>query len=412
MKNIDSNLLDIIMHYSTRIMEQRSVDDLIVFIAEFARDIVNSDRCSIWIIDYHKHILCTKVAQGVDSLKHLEIPINSGVVGYALANKKDIILNNPYESDIFYSDIDRLTGYRTNCLLAVPIKDNSNHIIGVAQVINKKDDLNQEFTDQDIEHLKIAVSYLSGALNVLLLEEKNREKDKRLFQQSKMAEMGNMMASIIHQWKQPLNIISIQNQKLIFSYTLNKLKKEDVDSITDSTNKQIKYISQTMDVFRDFFKPNQEKVSFRLLSFFEDVKMILEKLYETQNVKLNIDVNDDNIYGYPNELKQVMINILNNSRDAILENNSLNKNIYVSSILNDSVLTIKITDFAGGIPEDIIDKIFDPYFTTKDDNTGTGIGLDMSKEIIKKANGKISVKNTKNENNEIGACFTIELPAN
>jgi signal transduction histidine kinase len=410
MRYTDKELLELIMKYSTRMMEQKSIDELILFIAEFAREVVDSDRCSIWLIDYKKHILWTKVAQGVEKLKHLEVPINSGVVGYALANKKDIILNDPYSSNIFYPDIDKLTGYKTNCILAVPIKNSEEEIIGIAQVINKRESKLQHFDEEDIKYLKIAVSYLSGALNILMLQEKNREKDKILFQQSKMAEMGGMMASIIHQWKQPLNIINLQNQKMDFFVNLGKLNTEELKTISVNVDKQVKYINQTMNVFRDFFKPSKSKVKFKIDDIFKDIIIIIEKLYSSQGVFLDIKSCEEFIYGYPNELKQVLINILNNSRDAILENKSNHKTIYMTSVIEKDRLKITINDFAGGIPEDIIDKIFEPYFTTKDSNNGTGIGLDMSKEIIKKSGGNISVKNIKNKDNEVGACFNIDLP--
>jgi signal transduction histidine kinase len=414
MKYSDKELLNLIMKYSTKIMEQRSVDDLLNFIAEFAREIVNSDRCSIWLVDQEHHLLWTKVAEGVNEETKipLSIPWYSGVVGYAFLNKKDIIINDPYSSDIFYPDIDKVTGYKTQCLLAVPIQDNDGNIIGIAQVINKKDNLLQEFDESDKEYLKIAVSYLSGALNILKLQNENREKDKILFQQSKMAEMGGMVASIIHQWKQPLNIINLNNQKLELFQSLGKLNQEEVLKTTQIVNSQIKHINETMNVFRDFFKPNQEKEQFNIEKIFEDIKLMIEKLYNSHGVHIYFTISSANINGYPNELKQVLINILNNARDIILENKSENKNIYINSHIEEEKLIIEIQDFAGGIPENIIDKIFDPYFTTKDEDKGTGIGLDMSKEIIKKANGTIEVKNKTNQDGQKGACFTIKIPIN
>jgi signal transduction histidine kinase len=411
MKYTDKELLDLIIKYSVKIIEQKSIDDLLACIAEFAREIVHSDRCSIWLIDYEKHILWTKVAEGLEGkIKSLSIPIYSGVVGYSLLNKKDIILNDPYSSDIFYSDIDKLTGYKTNCLLAVPVKNTDDKIIGIAQVINKKDDMIQEFNQYDIECLKIALSYLSGALNILELQNKNREKDKVIFQQSKMADMGNMMAAIIHQWKQPLNVINLQNQKLDFMLNIDKISKEDILVSTDSINKQVKYINQTMNVFRDFFKPDQKKVLYNIEDVIEDVKVIIEKIYHSQGVNIFFNISYFELNGYPNELKHVLINILNNARDAIIHGGAKNKNIYVKSFSTENSFVMEIRDFAGGIPENIIDNIFDSYFTTKSDENGTGIGLDMVKEIVKKSNGTIEVENKVNKDGQKGACFTIYLP--
>jgi signal transduction histidine kinase len=253
-------------------------------------------------------------------------------------------------------------------------------------------------------------------LDTLVKEEiaKNIQKEKQIILQNRSAALGDMMAAIIHQWKQPLNGISMANSSMKLQTQIGLLDINEVERQTQNIELQIENMNATMNDFRDFFKPKKITCYDVNLSI-EQVYRIVGKIYENQNIHLILDL-DHNCFtsGYSNELNQVIINILNNARDQILLKNCDIKKIVVKTIANkeENTILLQINDYAGGIDESIIDTIFEPYVTTKDDDHGTGIGLDMSKTIIEKVGGTISAKNNIYEidgKDYKGACFTITL---
>jgi C4-dicarboxylate-specific signal transduction histidine kinase len=242
--------------------------------------------------------------------------------------------------------------------------------------------------------------------------EKNRIKEQLLAQQAKTSVMGEMLAAIIHQWKQPLAAINAVNDETKFKSKFNKLTPELVELNCEAISQQVEHMKNTMDDFRNFFKPAIKK-EYHVNDVLLNTNHLIGDILKSKGIdlKINSDI-DQKTIGFDNELIQVIINIVNNARDAIEENNSENKTIFVNSKKDNNFIEITIQDCAGGIPEDIIKKIFDPYFTTKPDDKGTGIGLDMSKSIIQKVNGSISVENrlVKIADKEYnGACFIIRL---
>ena len=236
--------------------------------------------------------------------------------------------------------------------------------------------------------------------------------EEQLIHQSKNATMGEMMRAIIHQWKQPLNAISIANSALSLQMEFDKLTKEFLFEQTGYINEQIVNMNDTMDNFRNFFKP-QDKQIYNISDSINQVNKMIERVFIIDNVNINTELEKDLFTkGISNELNQVFINILNNARDIIKETNCEINDVFVKAYKEDNKCVVTITDCAGGVPINIIDKIFDPYVTTKSEDKGTGIGLDMSKTIIKKVGGELSVKNviTVIDNKEYkGACFIIKL---
>ncbi len=236
-----------------------------------------------------------------------------------------------------------------------------------------------------------------------LVEEKVKQirvQEDMLIQQSKMATMGEMIGNIAHQWKQPLNILSIIISSIEFEYEHDgeinnqKLLTKHLPEII----KQIEFMSNTVDDFKNFFKPNKEKENFLIKKAIEDTYSIISSDLRQKSIDFSIEGEDFNLFGYKNELKQVFLNILNNSKDAIFQNNTKEKFIKISLEKN----KILIADSGGGIPQNVIENIFNPYFTTKKE--GSGIGLYMSKSIVENMNGEISVENKNN-----GAEFKIEF---
>ena len=230
-------------------------------------------------------------------------------------------------------------------------------------------------------------------------------------QQSKLAEMGDMIAAIAHQWNEPLVELSALVQDIQTSYLLNELKDNDVKSFVNDSMIQIKYMSKTLSDFRNFLKPSTKKNLFSISKALNEINEIIGKQVFYSNIEMNFNYKNKNeellIYGYENEFKQVLLNIINNAKNKIVDKNlPINKkgkiDINIQRCANYN--TIEIIDDAGSIDEKIINSIFEPYFTTKED--GTGLGLYMAKIIIEdKMRGMISVRNEENS-----VVFTIKLP--
>ena len=239
--------------------------------------------------------------------------------------------------------------------------------------------------------------------------EKNREKDRFLFQQSRLASMGEMIANIAHQWRQPLSELNIT------LYKMNKLYHKDgseKDIIFENSyahaKKIIAKMSETIEDFRNFFSPNRQSEEFLVSTVAQEAVDIMQGTLERNEIRVTIKIKKETlIKGYFNEFSQVLINLINNAIDAFSNKKVKNRLIYIeidTSEQGDAI--IEVSDNAGGIEENIIDKIFEPYFSTKHASAGTGLGLYMSEMIIKNSMlGTILVKNRND-----GVCFTIRIP--
>lgn len=243
--------------------------------------------------------------------------------------------------------------------------------------------------------------------------EKSLKQERILIQQNKTASMGEMISAIVHQWKQPLNSMSISNSSMQLDLTMDNINKDSFKNYTNNIEKQIEHMNETMNDFRTFFKPQTSSSNYHINEVVDYVLSLISSIFKSKDINIVTNISTDSItYGNKNELSQVIINILNNAKDVIEEKNPLIKEIKIESFVKNNKLFVRISDYAGGVPEDIIDKIFDPYFTTKSDDKGTGIGLDMSKTIIEKVGGKIYIKNKIykiNGEKYKGAMFIIEL---
>ena len=256
--------------------------------------------------------------------------------------------------------------------------------------------------------LKQEISDLNSTLENKVKDEiaKNKEKEKLMLHQSRLAQMGEIISMIAHQWRQPLNSLSILNQSVILKYKRGKLDDTFIEYFKVNSKKQIQNMSETIDDFRNFFKPEKEKLEFCINDVIEDTIDMVRPIYSQANIELNFHYEDRlKATGYPNELGQAILNIINNAKDALIEKNIKNRYVTISLKSKDNHKEITIADNAGGIPNDVIDKIFDPYFSTKDEKNGTGLGLYMTKMIIQEhMNGDIKVSNEKD-----GAVFKIVL---
>ncbi len=234
-----------------------------------------------------------------------------------------------------------------------------------------------------------------------------KDVEAEVFQAAKMASIGEMIGAIAHQWRQPLNVIGILVQDIKQMYEYNELNQERLQETVDKVMKSLKYMSQTIDDFRNFMKPSIGKALFTPCQVIEEIAKILEVYFEKNNVVITVTEHEHfEIEGYPNDFKQVILNIFNNSRDAIKASGVEKGTIVVHILRTEGLGTFCIRDNGGGIASHLLpDKIFDSYTSTKGDK-GTGIGMNISKQIIeKKFNGKISAKNV-----EGGAEICIEIP--
>jgi len=233
-----------------------------------------------------------------------------------------------------------------------------------------------------------------------------REKERLLIQQSRQAALGEMIGNIAHQWRQPLNTLGLLVQELQMSHECGQFSGEALEKSVDDAMQVIRHMSQTIDDFRHFFQPDKEKVTFRVAEVVDKVVNIVGASLKQHRVELAISTSGEAlIHGYPSEYSQVLLNVLLNARDVFVERNVENPRIDLTVFEEQGRAVVQIDDNAGGIPAQIVDKIFDPYFTTKSPDKGTGVGLHMSKAIIEKnMKGSLTARNHAD-----GARFRIEV---
>lgn len=230
------------------------------------------------------------------------------------------------------------------------------------------------------------------------LKEELKETNHIMLTQARSAAMGSMIGMIAHQWRQPLTTLSMIKNNMEIDIEMNNLNADEFKKNLNSFGKQIHFLSKTIDDFRNFFEPKIEKTHISLTKVIRDTIELINPSFKnnTINIELNLEETEE-IKIFSNELSHVILNILNNSKDAFISENIENRNVLVKLYKKENQFFIEIEDNAGGISSNIIDKIFDPYFTTKEKQNGTGIGLYMSKTIIEKHfNGKIIAENIDN----------------
>ena len=262
--------------------------------------------------------------------------------------------------------------------------------------------------DKDLKH----IGYVSIRHDITA--KKNFEEQQTFIQeQAKMAAMGEMIGNIAHQWRQPLSAISVLATGASYKKELGLLEDTEFFESMEKINNSTKYLSDTIDTFRDFLQANKEKEHIELFFLLkESISIIADTLVSNyikikNNITENSSVNIE-LYIAKHEFQQVILNLLNNAKDILMEKKIDEAWIEVDAIKKDDQIIITVEDNGGGIPDDIMPKIFEPYFTTKHKSQGTGLGLHMSYKIIKESiGGEIYANNTKN-----GAKFYLEIPIN
>ncbi|MBF0345618.1 MAG: PAS domain S-box protein [Nitrospirae bacterium] len=301
-----------------------------------------------------------------------------------------------------------------------------NKVTGQIALANPVND----YTDSDLEIVKRLASIYAIALERKRMEEEIIElniglaqkisaeikmrmhNEQLLIQQTKMATMGEMLNSIAHQWRQPLNAINIVVYDIKDAQDYGELTSEYLNNSAKTIVEQTDFMSKTIDDFRNFMRPSKEKAMFELKSVITQLISMFSPFFIKNSISINLISADEefNVYGYANEFKHVVLNLTNNSRDAILLRREkgikdIKDRVDISICRDNGKTIVSISDTGAGIPEDIIDKVFDSHFTTKSADKGTGIGLYMSKTIIESNMGwKLTVRNI-----DGGAEFRIEI---
>ena len=243
--------------------------------------------------------------------------------------------------------------------------------------------------------------------NIKRIAEENRKKDRQMMQQSRLAQMGEMISMIAHQWRQPLTAISATSADLYLKNMLDNYDKEYFHKKLENIDSFSQHLSTTIDDFRNFYKEDKAKEYAHYSKIIQGTLQIVESSLEEKNIKIITDFECQSpIYILPNELRQVILNLIKNSEDILIEKEVQNPYISIRTYDDGDYSCLEVLDNGGGIPEEIIEKIFDPYFSTKTRKDGTGLGLYMSQIIIKEhSDGELLISNY-----DDGACFTIKIP--
>ncbi|WP_281951212.1 PAS domain S-box protein [Nitrosophilus kaiyonis] len=366
--------------------------------------------------------------------------INEKIFEEAIVNSSPVAIiavDDEMKVNVFNKNAEKIFGFKKEEMIdnedtlekIIPENYYEAHLKGFKNFINngvlKNNNVPLEFEGKrkNGEIFPIRVSFGTTNLNnkkivIANIEDikKEKEKDKILLQQSRIAALGEMIGNIAHQWRQPLNAIKIVASGIKMRKNAGILKIEDIEKDIEKIINYTDYLSQTIDDFRNFFKQEKRKEEFNVLDIVKRALSLVEASYKHNNIRAIFEYDKKIKYfyvGYPNELAQVFLNILNNAKDVLIEREIKEKIVKVSLLKTEERLIIEICDNGGGVKDNVIVKIFDPYFTTKHKAQGTGMGLYMSKQIIEKHfNGFLNVTNKEfivDNEKFYGACFKIEL---
>ena len=297
---------------------------------------------------------------------------------------------------------------RDNLKKDIHIIESATNVLDEIKKGNLSSRLKEFVGSEELNRLQQVMNEMLDNLNErIMVEIKERTKQEQLLiQQSKLASIGNMIGNIAHQWRQPLSEINAILMSMQVQKENNDLSDERFYAMLEECDNVLEHMSNTINDFQNFFKPSKSKSKFSLQEACKSASFIIESSLKYNRIDFQMDMAEDSeVFGYPREFAQVILNILSNAKDILVERKVKNAYIKLSLARGDKFALIKVQDNGGGIHKDIIERIFEPYFTTKHASRGTGIGLYMSKIIIEaNMQGYLNVRNT-----EEGALFTIKL---
>ena len=387
---------------NNNIISKTDVNGIITF--------VNSEFCKI--SGYTKEEL---LGRNHNIVRHPEVPSEKFELLWQSISKKhvykDTVKNLAKDGSTFYVN--------TTIIPILDEKENIAEYIAIRYDVTKEVLLREELLKKEAEYeelnrnLEKRVAEQTKELKELnqTLEErvrdeieKNEEKQRVMFWQSRHASLGQMLANIAHQWRQPLTELSLAMFNI--KKAMQNENSADASKFYDESKHIIKNMSQTIDDFTNFFSPDKERHYFNISDSIEEAVALLENIMNEQMISLKKEFQDIEVLGISNELTQVIINLINNSKDAFVHNSILLREISIRVKKESGFALIEFVDNAGGIPKENIEKIFEPYFTTKHKSRGTGLGLFMSRMICEQGLGAtldvVSKKKT--------TTFSIKIP--
>ncbi len=350
---------------------------------------------------------------------HTMTELCQGIVHYACRTMETVVIYDA-QTSLEFKNSPEVQKFGLRSLLCVPLR-RQGKLVGLLYLENRL--ASNIFTTNRVRTIESlsqqAAISLENARLVAKIEQfnadlerrveeevaHNREKDHLLIQQSRLAVMGEMINNIAHQWRQPLNALGLVLGNLKDAARFNELTNSYLDSQVTDGWQCIEKMSSTINDFRNFFRPDKQKELFSLKQAIQSAIALVDASFKTHNIEFIVDAPDDiNVIGFPNEYSQVLLNLITNAKEAILAPGQNSGYITVRLHSDDDFTHTIVTDNGGGIQEDVLQRLFEPYFSTKEG--GSGIGLYMSKMIIENSmNGKISVRNVPQ-----GAEFTISTP--
>ncbi|MDY0123264.1 PAS domain S-box protein [Sulfurimonas sp.] len=386
----------------SNIISKTDVNGIITF--------VNDEFCAI--SGYSKDEL---IGRNHNIVRHPDVPKEKfALLWETIKNKniyKDTVKNLAKDGTAFYVNT-----------TIIPILDESQNIaeyIAIRYDVTKEMLLREELIKKEAEYEELNRSLekrveeqtrelkeLNQTLEERVQEEiaKNEEKQRMMFWQSRHASLGQMLANIAHQWRQPLTELSLAMFNI--KKALQNSNEEDVNKFYLESKHIIQNMSQTIDDFTNFFSPDKEKYYFNISESIKESLVLLENMINDEMITIKTDFEDIEVLGITNELTQVIINLINNSKDAFIHNSILLREIAITTKKENSFAVIEVQDNAGGIAKENLEKIFEPYFTTKHKSRGTGLGLFMSRMICEQGlGGTLDVKSKKNT-----TTFSIKIP--
>ncbi len=403
-------MLKKLLEISIKLSSERNLDNLLNLIVDYSLDFLNAERATVFLYDEKNNELFSKVGTGVNQTE-IRFSIDIGIAGYAVKSGQPIILEDPYNHPLFNKEIDSKTGFKTRNILTVPMKNVENKVIGVFQILNK---INGKFTEEDLEYAQAFASISAVAIENARLIEKQREQyellqkaykelqeaQETIIKQEKFATIGQLASGINHEIKNQLGVV-MAVEAIRKMYPDNSKVQMYTQLILEARNR----IVSLLDEIRDFAKKKDyEKIETDLASLIQNSITLCRFDKDLDTIKIIFD-HDEKLKYYalvnPDKIQQVLINLIRNAAHA----SPPKSKIEIELFNEDNFWIIKIRDYGKGIPDEIKEKVWEPFFTTK--SSGTGLGLDICKKIIDNHNGEIWFESQLDH----GTTFFIKLPA-